>query len=309
MHCLRLLPLKKRKVSEMPRGDKPTTTALAIKDGWIYEDQLPRDLSKAQYDWWHKESLVLDGVRMGPPLPTTPYPAPEAQLEPCPFCGRASKIEEFFIDDDPMPWYVATCGICPVKTYDQVTPELAAQYWNIRSPTVPSSEARAPTPSCAECGAVGSVFIVEPSSQWFRIIHREACPWATAFAPRGIHEVCVPVADNNGSQQAQRLIEQWREGNDWPGLVWSAQNLSDEPRWLAAWRDLEQRFTTHAHQRYVAGLRDAAKEVCDGCDNAEKYGPSHKIEGSTRRWHGSESQWPCEAGGIHALLEKTNVAE
>ena len=54
-------------------------------------------------------------------------------LEPCPFCGRTSKIEEFFVDDDPMPWYVATCVLCPIKTYDQVTPEIAAQYWNSRA--------------------------------------------------------------------------------------------------------------------------------------------------------------------------------
>jgi hypothetical protein len=63
----------------MPRGDKPTTTALALKDGWIYEDALPMTITKEQYDWWHKESLVLDGVRMGPPLPGHPQHPP---LEP-----------------------------------------------------------------------------------------------------------------------------------------------------------------------------------------------------------------------------------
>lgn len=38
------------------------------------------------------------------------------------------------------------------------------------------------------------------------------------------------------------IVEQWRKANDWPGLVWSPQNLSDEPRWLAAWADLETRI-------------------------------------------------------------------
>ena len=51
----------------MPRGDKPTTVKLALKDGWVYEDTLP-NLSKRAYDWWYRESLVLDGVRMGPPV-------------------------------------------------------------------------------------------------------------------------------------------------------------------------------------------------------------------------------------------------
>lgn len=55
---------------KMPRGDKPTTPALALKDGWVYEDTLPASITKEQYDWWYKESLVLDGVRMGPPLTT-----------------------------------------------------------------------------------------------------------------------------------------------------------------------------------------------------------------------------------------------
>lgn len=53
----------------MPRGDKPTTVALALKDGWVYEDALPA-MSKEEYDWRYQESLVLDGVRMGPPFPT-----------------------------------------------------------------------------------------------------------------------------------------------------------------------------------------------------------------------------------------------
>lgn len=56
----------------MPRGDKPTTVALALKDGWVYEYTLPTSITKEEYDWWFKESLVLDGVRMGPSLTTKP---------------------------------------------------------------------------------------------------------------------------------------------------------------------------------------------------------------------------------------------
>lgn len=66
----------------MPRGDKPTTVALALKDGWVYEDALP-EMTKEQYDWWFKESLVLDGVRMGPPLTqNTPDNEPGEALKP-----------------------------------------------------------------------------------------------------------------------------------------------------------------------------------------------------------------------------------
>jgi hypothetical protein len=65
----------------MPRGDKPTTTALALKDGWVYEDTLPQNISQVDYDWWFKESLVLDGVRMGPPLTTKPESASPDSVE------------------------------------------------------------------------------------------------------------------------------------------------------------------------------------------------------------------------------------
>lgn len=44
--------------------------------------------------------------------------------------------------------------------------------------------------------------------------------------------------------QAREIVDKWREANEWPGLVWSAQNLSDEPRWLAAWVDLESRIAS-----------------------------------------------------------------
>lgn len=65
-------------------------------------------------------------------IATTPTPIHEGgeQLKPC-GCGRPAKIEEFFIDDDPTKWYVATCSICPIKTYDQFTVEEAARIWNV----------------------------------------------------------------------------------------------------------------------------------------------------------------------------------
>lgn len=50
----------------MPRGDKPTTTRTALRWGWIYEDELP-DAFK-HYSDWYDDSIVLDGVRMGPPV-------------------------------------------------------------------------------------------------------------------------------------------------------------------------------------------------------------------------------------------------
>lgn len=50
----------------MPRGDKPTTAALALKDGWICEDALPESITDDEYVRWHSESLVFNGVRMGP---------------------------------------------------------------------------------------------------------------------------------------------------------------------------------------------------------------------------------------------------
>ena len=34
----------------------------------VYEDALPESITSEQYDWWYDRSLVLDGVRMGPPL-------------------------------------------------------------------------------------------------------------------------------------------------------------------------------------------------------------------------------------------------
>lgn len=73
----------------MPRGDKPTTTAFALKLGWVYEDMLPQ-LSDAAYRWWYEESLVLDGVRMGPPIFATNGAAIAPQT--CAKCRHAGEL-------------------------------------------------------------------------------------------------------------------------------------------------------------------------------------------------------------------------
>lgn len=83
----------------MPRGDKPTTVALALKDGWVYEDALP-EMTKEQYDWWYDESLVLDGVRMGPPLTTRnhhgecPWCVAHPHREPCSSNCAAARFDK-----------------------------------------------------------------------------------------------------------------------------------------------------------------------------------------------------------------------
>lgn len=90
-------------------------------------------------------------------------------------------------------------------------------------------------------------------------------------------------------EQAREIVMQWREASDWPGLVWSAQNLSDEPRWLAAWVELETRI--------AAAL--SAKDA--------------EIERHRRKWEDYERNyvvpcfaWAAEAGIDLQGLVKTN---
>lgn len=109
----------------------------------------------------------------------------------------------------------------------------------------------------------------------------------------------APVEQSDATKDA--LQDKYEEG--WHGAIAAiktfgleqieAMEIDTAPALSAATQD----------EAYRAGLRRAAKEVCDTCDNEEKYGPAHKIAGSTRWWHGKESPWPCEAGGIHALLQ------
>lgn len=60
---------------------------------------------------------------------TTAKEALEPTLKPC-RCGRKALIERFYDGDDPQPLFVATCEVCPVKTYDQFSMEEAARIWN-----------------------------------------------------------------------------------------------------------------------------------------------------------------------------------
>lgn len=57
---------------------------------------------------------------------------------------------------------------------------------------------------------------------------------------------------------------------------------------------------------WQSGMRDAAKEICDACDNEERYRPAGKIQGSTRWWHG---EYPCDAGAIWHVLEAAAQSE
>ena len=35
---------------------------------FMYEDELPEDMSDEVWDWWYDNSSVIDGVRMGPKI-------------------------------------------------------------------------------------------------------------------------------------------------------------------------------------------------------------------------------------------------
>lgn len=62
-------------------------------------------------------------------MTTKPQSNTEPELKPC-RCGRKALIERFHDGDDPLPLFVATCEVCPVKTYDQFTADEAARVWN-----------------------------------------------------------------------------------------------------------------------------------------------------------------------------------
>lgn len=42
--------------------------SIARREGWIYEDELPESITGEDYDYWFDKSLVIMGVRMGPPV-------------------------------------------------------------------------------------------------------------------------------------------------------------------------------------------------------------------------------------------------
>ena len=35
---------------------------------YIYEDELPRDITDGEYSEWYEKSLISDGVRVGPKI-------------------------------------------------------------------------------------------------------------------------------------------------------------------------------------------------------------------------------------------------
>lgn len=56
-------------------GPPPAESAEPAVDGTlIYEDTLPPDITDAEYAAWFKQSKIVDGVRMGPPLNKTKEP-------------------------------------------------------------------------------------------------------------------------------------------------------------------------------------------------------------------------------------------
>lgn len=79
---------------------------------------------------------------------TTTTEALEPKLNPC-RCGRKALIERFYDGDDPQPLFMATCEVCPVKTYDQLSAEEAARIWNefVSAPIAPVVDHR-----CLLCG-------------------------------------------------------------------------------------------------------------------------------------------------------------
>lgn len=67
----------------------------------MYEGDLPKDISKEEYDKWFQQSVVYDGVRVGPCLPGTPVSrrvevlevcdSPATTPPPCPACEAAAR--------------------------------------------------------------------------------------------------------------------------------------------------------------------------------------------------------------------------
>lgn len=84
------------------------------------------------------------------------------ELLPCSFCGRKALIEEFRDGDDPQPLFVATCEVCPVKTYDQFTAQEAARIWNTRA-------------------SVGAATVQIPEGQWQHVGIKAGNPCVVAI--------------------------------------------------------------------------------------------------------------------------------
>lgn len=89
---------------------------MEIPEGWVYEDQLPEDLSNEDYDDWFPLSRVIDGVRMGPPFPLPPVECVEAR---CRFCGARVVTQS----DNPEP----ECDACDEKETESLRDSFAIE--------------------------------------------------------------------------------------------------------------------------------------------------------------------------------------
>jgi hypothetical protein len=72
-------------------------------EGWIHEDELPKDISKSSYMEWFRGSQIVQDFRMGPPL----KPASEEK-------ERCKKV--LFINEDFALQYIAKLKATSVRT-------------------------------------------------------------------------------------------------------------------------------------------------------------------------------------------------
>lgn len=142
-------------------------------------------------------------------------PAGVLKLSRCKFCGRESKIEGFLIDNDPQWWYVATCVICPVKTYDQQTPQEAARIWNACAPQPSTANLLTPEERDLVIGAIPLQAL--PA---FRNT-KEAMEYAARHKMPAVAPVATPTDTEERIQRAAQSI--------WNNLdrTWSVEELID----------------------------------------------------------------------------------
>jgi hypothetical protein len=127
-------------------------------------------------------------------------------LLPCPFCGRESKIEAFLVDDDPHWWYVATCVICPAKTYDQQTSQEAARIWNTRAPA-PQPVLDAGEWQLHNDGSV-RICLVLPDGNCKQIAEAEIIGWTREEALAHAAQI---VSDHRSAAAVARLVQALKE--------------------------------------------------------------------------------------------------
>lgn len=135
---------------------------------------------------------------------TTTTEALEPRLNPC-RCGRKALVERFYDGDDPQPLFIATCEVCPVKTYDQLSAEEAARIWNefVSAPIAPVVDEKV----SGACRPLGYIYERPPEQQWC-VTHNQPmnrCP-LPATAPvlaspevgNNLLKACREVLHNNG---------------------------------------------------------------------------------------------------------------